>query len=55
MMQSNEYQCAMCKGIFTKGWSNAEALTELNEKFVGHSPDTCDLVCDDCYKKIGFK
>lgn len=53
-MTETTYTCACCYRTFNKGWTDAEALTELNEKFVGYSPDDCDLVCDDCYKAMGF-
>ena len=51
---SNQYICALCKRTFDKGWSDEEAKTELNENFPGFETDDCDLVCDDCYKKMGF-
>lgn len=53
---SNTYICAVCKGEFEKGWSDEEALKEKNENFgniKGFSKiEDCDLVCDDCYKKM---
>jgi hypothetical protein len=51
---SDKYKCAVCDGIFTKGWTDEEAAAELGQKFPGVSTDNCDLVCDDCYKKMGF-
>ncbi len=50
---SNKYQCAYCKGIFDKGWSDEEAETELEDTF-GLPKEMCDIVCDDCYKAMGF-
>ena len=54
-MQKNEYQCAMCKGIFEKGWSNEEAKAEARE-FFGKPPkewnDTPLVICDDCFQKV---
>lgn len=49
----NEYRCAVCNGVFTKGWSEAEARAEAAELF-GQQPDTHDMeiVCDDCFQKI---
>lgn len=53
-MNANEYQCAMCKGIFEKIWSDEEALKEMETNF-GPFPENvqvpCIIVCDDCYKK----
>lgn len=53
-MKPNEYKCTCCKGIFTKGWSDEEAKAELADTFPGFEEEECDLVCDDCYKKMGF-
>jgi len=51
-IKENEYKCASCGEIFEKDWSDEEALEERNEVF-GNVPDSeCDLVCDDCYRKI---
>ena len=46
-MESNEYQCAQCGGVFEKSWTDAEAETEaVDNGFVGMD---CVVVCDDCY------
>lgn len=53
-MEKNEYQCAICKGIYTKGWSDEEAEKECVENFgtaMAHDDDRM-IVCDDCYQKI---
>lgn len=49
-----KYTCAMCGGTFDKGWSDAEALAELAAKFQGFGPEECGLVCDQCYRDMGF-
>lgn len=48
--KENEYRCAMCKGVFGKGWSDEEAEKEYQEYF----PKCQDreIVCDDCFNKI---
>ncbi len=53
VLKHNEFQCAMCNGIFENRWSDEEALDELHETF-GHQyePEDCALVCDDCYKMM---
>lgn len=51
-MKNNEYQCAHCKGVFEKGWSDDEALKEAEVNFgkpVSKWKDIPVLVCDDCY------
>ena len=49
---NDEYVCAKCKGVFGKITPENEALEELN-KFFGNIPiEACDIVCDDCWKKI---
>ena len=48
----NTYQCAMCGGIFETEWTDEEAIEELHEAFGEVMVDDCEIVCDDCYKKI---
>jgi hypothetical protein len=48
------FTCAVCHGTFEKGWSDDEAKEELSNTFPGFDTDECDLVCDDCFKKMGF-
>lgn len=50
----NEYKCAACGGVFEKGWTDEEAKEELGTTFPGIGAEDCDLVCDDCFKKMGF-
>ena len=53
-MEKNEYKCAMCEGVFTKGWTDEEAEKEAVENFgtmMAHDDDQA-IVCDDCYQKI---
>ena len=54
-MNKNQYKCAHCKGVFTKGWSDEEAKQEATEVF-GKSPDDWNdepmVVCDDCYNMM---
>lgn len=50
----NEYECAMCGGVFEKAWSEEEARAEYVNNFgttVAESDDGV-IVCDDCYKEI---
>ena len=51
---SNTYKCAVCGEVHEKSWSDEEAAAELAENFPGFEPDDCGIVCDDCYKKMGF-
>lgn len=51
---SNEYQCADCGRVFEKGWSDEKAKEELSNTFPGYDEEDCGLVCDDCWKKLGF-
>lgn len=50
----NQYRCDMCAGVFDKAWTDEEAKAELGENFGDISTDDCGIVCDDCYKKMGF-
>lgn len=44
----------MCRGVFDKIWSDDEAATELSEKFPHVTPADSRIVCDDCYRQMGF-
>lgn len=50
---SNTYTCSLCGETFDKGWSDEEAEAELASTFAVPKVD-CNLVCDDCYKAMGF-
>lgn len=50
----NQFKCAMCQQTFDKAWTDEEAEDELKETFGSIPVDQCDVVCDDCYKKLGF-
>jgi hypothetical protein len=54
MTNKSEYTCAVCGQTFTKGWSDEEAAKEREETFPGFDESECDLVCDTCYKEMGF-
>ncbi len=51
--KANEYKCAACGKIFESDWADDEAAAELNETF-GALVEDCNIVCDDCYRKMGF-
>lgn len=51
-MKDSEFQCADCKRIFDKAWSDEEAEIELQDNFPGISKEDCDIICDDCYNKL---
>ena len=53
-IQPHQYRCACCHEVFDKGWSDEEAQKELGDNFPTVPVEECDLVCDDCYKKMGF-
>jgi hypothetical protein len=50
-MKSNEFKCFICKEVFEKGWTEQEAIVELNANYPGFTIEDCDMVCDDCYQK----
>jgi hypothetical protein len=49
---SRYYKCAACGGIFEKGWADSEAVDEQKMIFPDVPLCDCELVCDDCFKKI---
>jgi hypothetical protein len=52
-IKENEYECAVCHGIFEKGWTDEEARAEEKETFGANDPDSA-IVCDDCYNKMSY-
>ncbi len=53
-MKDNEFRCAACNQIFEKGWTDEEARQEEAELF-GQNNDDSMLVCDPCYRKMGYQ
>ena len=53
-IKPNEYQCAMCQGVFEYGWSDDQSTTELSNNFPGFEKDDCAVICDDCYQGTGL-
>lgn len=51
-MKEDEYQCTVCHEVFKKELTDEEAKEQLKDEFPGIEPEECDLVCDDCYKKM---
>jgi len=51
---NNQYTCAVCGETFDSGWSDEEAKAELEEDFPDHDITECAIVCDGCYKRLGF-
>lgn len=52
MPQGDLYQCAICKGVFHKGRSDAEAKAEFEQRHPHDGPipeEEIDLICDDCF------
>ena len=53
ILKENEYQCAMCKEVYEKGWSDEEATDEAKENFGDDVPDNeFEVICDHCYKQM---
>jgi hypothetical protein len=50
----NQYECAACGGIFDKVGSDEDADKEYAGLFPTHSDEPRAVVCDDCFKKMGF-
>ncbi|MEE9223005.1 MAG: hypothetical protein V3V40_06070 [Nitrosomonadaceae bacterium] len=47
--RSEQFQCAMCKGVFAYDWSEEEALAEAKRNGVNVFESA--TVCDECYEK----
>lgn len=48
----NEFRCDACRGVFGRGWSEAEARAEHAELFGHLGPHEEAQVCDDCFNEI---
>jgi nitrate/TMAO reductase-like tetraheme cytochrome c subunit len=51
-VDNNEYECSVCHGVFSKGWTDEEAEAERVELWPDTPLDECALTCDDCHKKF---
>ena len=49
MIGQNEYQCALCKGVFEKGWSDEEVMAESHELWGDFPSEELAVICDDCF------
>jgi hypothetical protein len=50
---ADTYECAVCHGVFEKGWTDEEANAEAAAIFGAAPPeDERDVVCDDCWVKL---
>jgi hypothetical protein len=51
-MSDDSFRCAICGGVFIKGRTDEEALTEMRGNF-GDLPETeRGVICDDCYPEF---
>lgn len=48
-MKKNEYQCALCKNVYQKGWSEEETLKEMREIWGNIPKEERAVICDDCF------
>lgn len=59
-LAKNEYQCDRCRGVFTRGWSQADAQAEaVQDPFGFQTPPENDpfngemaTICDDCFQQL---
>lgn len=49
---NTEYYCALCGNIYTKEWSDEEAMEETHTYWPGVDMEQCGIMCDDCWQKI---
>lgn len=48
----NEYRCALCHQVYTKAWSDEEALAETAQYWPDVPQEELAVVCDECWQKI---
>jgi len=51
-LTSNSYKCAICGGVFNKGWSDEEAMSEMKELWGDCPEEELAVMCDDCFNGI---
>jgi hypothetical protein len=51
-LATNQYRCDECGNIYNEAWTEEEALEEMKQN--GWVKNECGIVCDDCYKALGF-
>ncbi len=51
-MESNEYKCDNCGGVFTKAWADEDAKEEYAAIFGRYVSEDDGIVCEDCYNRI---
>lgn len=54
MAIGDEYQCALCGGVFTTTVSEDDAEAEYAAVFPDDVDEPGAVVCDDCWRKMGF-
>ena len=55
MKKRDEYTCADCGETYLCEWDDEEAWTEADSNGFGNIPNMdMVVVCDDCYKSMGF-
>lgn len=52
MTDAAMFTCELCRLIFRKERSDAEAMAEYVDRFPGFEQEDRSIVCDDCYRKI---
>ena len=50
-LRPDEFRCAQCGGIFTKGWSDEKSMEESCEMWGSFPDEEACLVCDVCFQK----
>lgn len=51
-MESNQFICEQCGGVFDKEVTDEEAMKESKEIFGDIPQNQLAIVCDDCFKKV---
>lgn len=49
---TREYRCARCGGVYAKTWPDEAAEIEKTALFGPIPLSACDVVCDDCFRRI---
>lgn len=52
LVKDDEFKCQKCKKNFIKGWSDEDALKELENSPWNIPEDEIGVLCDDCFKEF---
>lgn len=51
---ADTFVCAVCEGVFSKAWSDEDAIAETRaaygDEIADNVEETCEVLCEDCHQ-----